>query len=173
MNKQVASNLLLQASRSRQIRTTLPPSRVMELQLGHLLDYQSENSDWHGLVPGRTKWQATYQIETVDLPRPIHGASRINLKCSTCGGSVTVLVRSQSAQHLYYTGLALAMASGALIAYALCQDALFALFGAVTAYYLVSLPEWLGHADYHSGFQLIQQSQPGHQLWRLSPKNRQ
>lgn len=173
MNKQLASNLLIQSSRSRKVHATLPPNRIQQIELGHLLEYQSEDTHWHGIVPGRQKWQATYQTEAIELPRPAQGTATVDLTCSLCGASVTVLVRSRTARRNYYAVLGLAIVLGAITAFALFPDALFALFGGVMAYYLFSLPEFVSGADHHSAMQLIQESQPGHRLWCTNPQNGQ
>jgi hypothetical protein len=166
MARDFNARVLIRASRNRKVCAPVPSTRRLSIQLGHLIRYHSIERPWNGLVPGRMEWQATFRVDTLDVPRPASGETSVALTCPTCGGLVTVSIRSRRAILGHYLSVTCAAALAGLACYAVCQESGYACWAVIGVLYLLMSGELLGMADHHSAVRIIRQSRPGHQVWR-------
>jgi hypothetical protein len=165
MNRQYAIKLLIQDSKNRRLRASLPAWQKLELQLGHLMEYHTDESPWQGLIPGREKWEATYQADALTVARPLSGTALHGVCCTTCGCIVAVAVRSRRSIFLHYLAVAGIVTGAFLFSLIVLHDTSVAYAAGVIAFYALIIRELTGKADYHSAAHIVNQSQAGHRLW--------
>jgi hypothetical protein len=138
---------------------------MIEVHLGHLIEYRSEDQPWRGLAPGRTRWEATYQIDTLILPAPTTGTTRMDLHCRTCGRPLTVQVHSRATLLWRFARLAVLAAAGGLAGYMMEGELWSAGLWALLTFYVAYFIQTNGGGDSDRVANLAHGSPAGHRLW--------
>ncbi len=161
MPRSSGSELLVQASKARQ-----QLGEVIGAYLGHLREQRRSSFEpWRGPVPGRLKWEETYQLQRVMLARPKAGATIVQVRCKACGDRLTLAVRSKRLILRYCLAVSIVVAVTARVAFACCPtpEALF--WGAFWGLLFAIAPEVLGESDHHSAVKIIGGPPGQHQLF--------